>query len=84
MLKDVDVNFLMKFVESQFVDSTLDGKFFFSRNRQFIELEEQQFDKGIGDKREGVWSKVLNPETEEMFIILEDGKELPLNFERGV
>lgn len=84
MFENIEANFLLKFVESQFAESTLDGKFYFSRNRQFIDLEEQQIDKGIGDKREGVWSKALHPKTEEMFIILEDGKELPLHFKKAV
>ncbi|MFK4391527.1 hypothetical protein ABH916_003455 [Peribacillus frigoritolerans] len=84
MSEDYNIEVLLKFVESQFAESTLDGKFYFSRNRYFIELEENQIDKGIGDKREGVWSKLYNPEKEKMFIVNEDGTEIPLSVTRGV
>lgn len=62
----------------------LDGDFYFARNRHFIDLEEEQIDKGIGDKREGVWSRVMSPQEDQVFIITEDGRELPLNFEKGI
>jgi hypothetical protein len=82
--KDTNFELVLKFVERQYTESLLKGDFYFSRNRYFIDLEENQIDKGIGDKREGVWSQVLNPQNEEMYIITEDGEEHRINFERGV
>ncbi|MGG3911261.1 hypothetical protein [Peribacillus simplex] len=84
MTEHYDVKILLKFVESQFVESTLGGKFYFSRNRNFIDLEKQQIDKGIGDKREGVWSEVFNPETEQIFIENKNGEKLRLNVKKAV
>jgi hypothetical protein len=83
-IQDTNFELLLKFVEPQYTESLLDGDFYFSRNRYFIELEEEQIDKGIGDIREGVWSKVLNPQKEEMYIIGENGEKLRLNFEKAV
>lgn len=79
-----DIFILLKCVEKQFVESTLDGNFYFSRNRHFIDLEEKQIDKGIGDEREGVWSRLLSPQEDKFCFITEDGRELPLNFEKGI
>ena len=59
MLGDSDVSFLVKFVEPQFVETTMDGNFYFARNKYFIELEEQEENKGIADKHEGSWSRLL-------------------------
>ncbi|MGG0278333.1 hypothetical protein ABEY37_00995 [Bacillus pacificus] len=84
MTENQDAFILLKCVESQFAESMLDGDFYFARNRYFIDLEEKQIDKGIGDKREGVWSRVLDPKTEKVSFIMDDGKEVPLNFEKCV
>ncbi|MED2981286.1 hypothetical protein P4311_07525 [Bacillus thuringiensis] len=81
--QDQDSYFLFKCVEQQFTESTLDGNFYFARNSYFIDLEEQQIDKGIGDKREGVWSEVIDSQTSK-FVITVDGEEVPINFERAV
>ncbi|WP_375566359.1 hypothetical protein ACE6HX_15810 [Bacillus pumilus] len=81
---DLERNFLVKFIEPQFTESTLDGDLFFKRNGHFIELEEKQLKAGIGDKREGAWTRVLDPGTNKMIIITENGQEIPLNFKKGV
>ncbi|WKA59959.1 hypothetical protein QWY16_07590 [Planococcus shenhongbingii] len=72
--------FLLKFVEPQFTESTLDGNIFFKRNGYFIDQEKVEMDKGIGDEREGIWSRLLNPETKQMFIEDEQGNMHPLNY----
>ncbi|TKJ07487.1 hypothetical protein FC702_05400 [Bacillus cereus] len=84
MTENQDAFILLKCVESQYSESMLDGDFYFARNRHFIDLEEKQIDKGIGDKREGVWSRVMSPQEDQVFIITEDGRELPLSFEKGI
>ncbi|AXR16998.1 MULTISPECIES: hypothetical protein [unclassified Bacillus (in: firmicutes)] len=84
MTEGQDIFILLKCVESQYAENMLDGDFYFSRNRNFIDLEEKQIDKGIGDKREGVWSRIMNPQEDHAFIITEDGEELPLSFEKGI
>ncbi|WP_338705801.1 hypothetical protein [Bacillus altitudinis] len=81
---NLERNFLVKFVEPQFTESILDGGLFFKRNGHFIELEEKQLKTGIGDKREGVWTRVLDPETSKMVIMAENGQEIPLKFKKGV
>lgn len=81
--QDQDSYFVFKCVEKQFTESTLDGNFYFARNSYFIDLEKQQIDKGIGDKREGVWSEMMDPETKKIFIIV-DGEEIHINFEKAV
>lgn len=81
--KDQDSYFLFKCVEKQFTESTLDGNFYFARNSYFIDLEQQQIDKGIGDKQEGVWSELMDSQTSK-FVIIVDGEEVPINFEREV
>jgi len=84
LFEENDVQILLKFVDSQFTEGTLDGKFYFSRNRYFIDLEENQIDKGIGDKREGNWTRAIDPKEEKFFISTENGETFPLNFEKAV
>lgn len=84
MNEEQDIFILLKCVENQYAENMLDGDFYFSRNRYFIDLEEKQIDKGIGDKQEGVWSRIMNPQEDQVFIITEDGEELPLSFEKGI
>ncbi|PGQ05941.1 hypothetical protein COA08_23615 [Bacillus cereus] len=84
MTENQDAFVLLKCVESRFAESMLDGKFYFARNRYFIDLEEKQTDKGIGDKREGVWSRVLDQQKDKFTFIIEDGTEIPLNFNKGI
>ncbi|PGM60051.1 hypothetical protein CN947_18945 [Bacillus cereus] len=84
MIENRDAFVLLKCVESQFAESMLDGKFYFARNRYFIDLEEKQTDKGIGDKREGVWSRLLDREKDKLTFIIEDGTEIPFTFEKCV
>ncbi|WP_406904118.1 hypothetical protein [Bacillus cereus] len=84
MSENQDMYILLKCVDKQFVESTLDGNFYFARNRYFIDLEKQQIDKGIGDEREGVWSQLMTPQESQLFIITESGERIPLNFNKGV
>ncbi|HFO1406883.1 hypothetical protein OCE55_03710 [Bacillus paranthracis] len=84
MTENRDAFVLLKCVESQFTEGILDGKFYFARNSYFIDLEEKQIDKGIGDKREGVWSRVLDPKKDKLSFITEDGVEIPFTYNRCV
>ncbi|MDA1913626.1 hypothetical protein PDR37_18215 [Bacillus cereus] len=61
MTENQDVFIVLQCVESQFAEGMLDGDFYFAKNRYFIDLEEKQIDKGIGDKREEVWSRIMHP-----------------------
>lgn len=74
---------LLKFVEKQYIDLTLDGKFYFSLSGRFIELEKKQLDKGIGDSKEGAWSR---PKRENSIIMIGEpgGKMYPLNVKSAV
>ncbi|MDA1660372.1 hypothetical protein PDK35_10390 [Bacillus cereus group sp. TH153LC] len=81
--QEQDSYFLFKCVRKEFTESTLDGNFHFARNSYFKDLEERQIDKGIGDKREGVWSELIDPQTSK-FVITVDGEKFPINFERAV
>ncbi|UOQ47756.1 hypothetical protein MUN88_17130 [Gracilibacillus caseinilyticus] len=75
MDENEDVLLILKFVEKQFLESTLDGNLYFSRCGNFIDLEKEQQKKGIGDAREGSWSRnmeegskiTLTPESGESF-----------------
>jgi hypothetical protein len=69
---------LLKFVDKQYIDSTLDGNFYFSLSGKFIDLEKKQLDKGIGDSKEGAWSR---PKKENSLIMIgkPGGKMYPLN-----
>lgn len=82
MLGDSDINILVKFIEPQFVETTMDGNFYFARNKYFIELEEQEVNKEIADKHEGSWSRVLD-DSHKMFIEV-DGEMIPLHFNTAV
>ncbi|MDQ0254603.1 hypothetical protein J2S74_001982 [Evansella vedderi] len=79
---DLEMNLLLKFVEPQYSASTLNGELYFSRNKHFIELEEKQLEKGIGDKREGNWSKAFGEKSK--MVIIVDGKEIPIRFKNAV
>ncbi|TWI57054.1 hypothetical protein [Halalkalibacter nanhaiisediminis] len=72
MLGDSDVTILAKFVEPQFVETTMAGNIYFARNKYFIELEEKETNKGIADKHEGGWSFLLQKGDQ---IILETDEE---------
>lgn len=78
-LGDSDRQILVKFVEQKHVDSILNGDFYFSKSKHFIELEEEEKTEGIADKHEGSWSRILD---ESQQIILEANGEtlyLPSN-----
>ncbi|AMQ05902.1 hypothetical protein [Sporosarcina psychrophila] len=82
MLGDSDITILVKFVEPQFVETTMDGNIYFARNKHFIELEEQEKNKGIADKHEGSWSRVLD-DSHRVFLEV-DGEMLPLHTKTAV
>ena len=73
---------LIKFVEKQFTESTLKGNFYFSQSGQFIDLEKKQFDKGIGDSKEGAWSEYMNEDTR--MVVEIKGERFPLQVKSGV
>lgn len=76
------MNLLLKFVDPQFTESTLDGGFYFCRTGYFIDLEKQQKEKGIGDSKEGSWSKYMNEDS--VFVIETDnGERFPLKVKSG-
>lgn len=56
MTIDFNQNMLLKFVEPEYTDGTLDGGLYFSRSGVFVDLEKEQLEKGIGDEKEGMWS----------------------------
>src|SRR5690606_22494259 len=68
----------------QFTESTLGGNIFFKQNSYFVEQEEIELDKGIGDAREGTWTRLLTPGTKAYFIEDDDGEMHPLNIQKGV
>lgn len=82
MREGVYMILFLKFVEPQYVESTLDGDFYFSRSGYFIDLEKKQKEEGIGDSREGSWSKHIS-EDSVMFIEIEDGEEINFPVESG-
>ena len=75
---NLNESFLVKFVEREFTESTMDGKLFFRRNGYFIDLENIQLEKGIGDKAEGKWSRRINPETHRVVLTDMDNNIIPL------
>lgn len=76
------MNLLLKFVNSQFTESTLDGQIYFCRSGYFIDLEKQQKEKGIGDSKEGSWSEYINKDSV-FFIETENGERFPLKVKSG-
>lgn len=84
MAVNLNESFLVKFVEKEFTESTLDGNLFFKRNGYFVDLEKEQLEKGIGDKREGNWTRYINPETHRMVLTDMNDNVIPLNVTRGV
>lgn len=82
LLGDSDVTLLVKFVDPQFVETTMDGNFYFARNEYFIKLEEQEENKGIADKHEGSWSRALDDNHRMFFEV--DGKMIPIPFKTAV
>ncbi|WP_377887962.1 hypothetical protein [Alkalihalobacillus sp. R86527] len=83
MESEFDVKILLKFVEPQFTRNTMNGEFYFAKNKYFIDLEEEQFEKGIGDSEEGVWSQLIKSSDYQIFIPLENGEEFELPFEKA-
>ena len=81
---NLNESFLVKFVEREYTEGTLDGKLFFKRNGYFIDLEKDQLDKGIGDKREGNWTSYINPETHRMVLTDMDDNVIPLVVKNGI
>ncbi|MET3658597.1 hypothetical protein [Sporosarcina psychrophila] len=79
LLGDSDVTILVKFVDPQFIETTLNGNFYFARNKYFIELEEKEEDIGIADKNEGGWSFL--PQKSDQIILETDDERivLPIN-----
>lgn len=77
---------ILKFIEEKYIDSTLDGNLRFTRNEYFIDLENQNKNKGIGDKYEGSWSSPFNTESgdTEIYMAVEGGNPFRLNNARGV
>lgn len=75
---NLNESFLVKFLEREYTESTMDGKLFFKRNGFFIDLEKEQLDKGIGDKAEGKWSRRINPETQRIVLTDMDNNVIPL------
>lgn len=82
ILGDSEINILVKFVEPQFAETTMDGNFYFARNEYFINLEEQEENKGIADKHEGSWSRALGDNHRMFFEV--DGKMIPIPFKTAV
>lgn len=78
MISNSDLGLLLKFVDKQYVESTLDGDFYFSLSGKFIDMEKKQLDKGIGDSREGSWSRHMK-ENSVLMIGTLDGEKYPLN-----
>ncbi|MFC7062830.1 hypothetical protein [Halobacillus seohaensis] len=72
----------MKFIEKQWVDSTLKGNLFFNIAKYYIELEKIN-GKGIGDSKEGSFSKYINPKNEQMYISLDEKKWHEIPFEKA-
>ncbi|MBH0358163.1 hypothetical protein U9R71_21145 [Bacillus toyonensis] len=74
---------LIKFFRPEHVQMFLDGNLYFRNTGYFIDLEETLGEKGIGDKYEGSFFRVLNPEKHLMYIELKNGKKIKMNFDRG-
>ena len=83
MIPDENQYFLVKFVESQFTEKLLNGEMFFKKLGHFIEQEEIQLEKGIGDKEEGVRVDPFNSDTHIILIEDENGNKQPLNVLEG-
>lgn len=78
VINNSDPGVLLKFVENQYLESTLDGNLHFSLSGKFIDQEKEQSEKGIGDSREGAWSRPLK-ENSILIIGEPGGKKYPLN-----
>ncbi|MCC2507562.1 hypothetical protein [Bacillus cereus] len=74
---------LFKFFRPEHVQMFLDGNLYFKNTGYFIDLESELGDKGIGDKHEGAFFRAFNPETDEMYIMLENGEKIKMNFKHG-
>ncbi|GGF24177.1 hypothetical protein GCM10010954_23840 [Halobacillus andaensis] len=72
----MSVGIILKFVDSQFTESTLDGELFFCRSGYFIDLEKKENNKGIGDSREGSWSDKMG-DNSMILIETENGEKIP-------
>lgn len=76
--------FLVKFVTPEYTSSLLEGELFFKRNEYFIELEEEENDRVIGDRREGSWSRPLNTNNKKYFVSIKDEEKMyHINITRG-
>ncbi|PFJ81427.1 hypothetical protein COI95_08655 [Bacillus cereus] len=73
---------LIKFFRPEHVQMFLDGNLYFSNTGYFIDLEEKLGEKGIGDKHEGSFFRVLDPERHLMYIEV-DGEKIKLDFDKG-
>lgn len=55
-------------MEPEFLESTMEGQLFFSRNEYFINLEENEKNLGIADRNEGSWSREIDKKTKKLYI----------------
>ncbi|MGY0692491.1 hypothetical protein ACW2QC_06815 [Virgibacillus sp. FSP13] len=74
---------LIKFFRPEHVKDFMKGKLFFKNTGYFIDLENEQGEKGIGDKYEGAMFRSFNPSREDIYLKLPNGKRIKLNVERA-
>ncbi|MFD2657566.1 hypothetical protein [Gracilibacillus thailandensis] len=75
--------FLFKFVRKEHLEDFLSGNIYMPLSKYFIELEENQVNKGVGDKYEGSYISNVDPKTNKFEIEIEPGKFAPLNFTKA-
>ncbi|QOZ92913.1 hypothetical protein EU243_15120 [Bacillus velezensis] len=77
-----NVRVLFKFINPEFLSDFLHGDLYFKNTGYFIDLENKEGDKVIGDKYEGSHFRHFDLEKESLFIEI-DGNLIPLNINRG-
>jgi|SRR5699024_55785 len=77
------MKFLLKFIDKKDADSMLNGNILFRESGYFVDLEEEQSNKDIGDALEGVWQRRIDKESHDMYIQDEGGEWVYLDFEKA-
>lgn len=78
-----DQNLLFKFIRPEYLDDFLDGKIYMELNKYFINLEEKEGKKGVGDKHDGSMLRFIDPLNSKISIGVGDGKFVDIKFKNA-
>lgn len=79
-----EVNVILKFVREEYHDDFMDGNLFMSKVENYIDLEEEQGDKEIGDKLEGHRVEEIDLNRYEVILTDMNNKRFPIQVSRAV